>query len=164
MDTSLSSLKPWLLAQGSLTLQLKAFAGGQFRVLPLDQSLQQPMLNEAQLLRMKPSEYAWVREVYLYGDNDQPWVHARSVMPLKTLRGSGRRLRKLKNRSLGSVLFERGGVQLMPLAKQLKSRQVARVAEGWTRRTAYLWHGQYLLVQETFLPAFIEALQQPAVR
>ncbi|WP_410211431.1 chorismate--pyruvate lyase family protein [Aquirhabdus sp.] len=163
-DASVVSLRPWLLAQGSLTQQLKSFAGGEFHVLPLHQSLQQPMKNEARLLRMKPAQYAWVREVYLYGNDDEPWVHARSVIPLTTLRGSGRRLRKLKSRSLGSILFERGGVQLMPLVKQMKSRQVAKVSEGWTRRTAYHWHGKHLLVQETFLPAFIDALQLSATR
>lgn len=158
LNTALPCVRPWLLAQGSLTQQLRTLAGGQFRVVPLHESLQRPKADEIKQLRIKPSQHVWVREVLLYGDASEPWVHARSVMPLRTLRGSGRRLKLLKNRSLGSVLFERGGVQLVPKYQLRESRELAKLSEGWTRRTTYVWHNKFLLVQETFLPAFIEAL------
>ena len=151
-------VRSWLLAQGSLTQQLRHYAGGQFRVVPLRESLQHARPDEIKLLRIQRSQRVWVREVLLYGSDQAPWVHARSVMPLRTLKGSGRRLKLLKNRSLGSVLFERGGVQQVPLYQQRKSRELAQLSEGWTRRTAYVWHHQFLLVQETFLPAFIDSL------
>ncbi len=154
------SVRSWLLAQGSLTQQLREFSGGQFRVLPLRESLQPPKADEIKQLRIKPSQRVWVREVLLFGRDQEPWVHARSVMPLRTLRGSGRRLKLLKNRSLGSLLFERSGVQLVPQFQQRKSRELAKLSEGWTRRTTYVWHNKFLLVQETFLPAFIKALDQ----
>lgn len=160
LDSALPSVRPWLLAQGSLTLQLRTYAGGQFRVLPLHESLQHPKVDEFKQLGIKPTQRVWVREVLLYGNASEPWVHARSVMPLRTLRGSGRRLKLLKNRSLGSVLFERGGVQQVPKYQQRKSRELAKLTEGWTRRTTYVWHNKSLLVQETFLPAFLEALSQ----
>jgi len=160
LNSALPCIRPWLLAQGSLTQQLRSYADGQFRVLPLHESLQHPNADEIQQLRIKPSQRVWVREVLLYGRDQEPWVHARSVMPLQTLRGSGRRLKLLKNRSLGSVLFERGGVQRVPQYQQRKSRELAKLSEGWTRRTTYVWHHKFLLVQETFLPAFIKALSQ----
>jgi len=158
LNSALPAVRPWLLSQGSLTQQLRHHADGQFRVLPLHESLQHPKADEIKLLRIQRSQRVWVREVLLYGNDKEPWVHARSVMPLRTLRGSGRRLKLLKNRSLGSVLFERGGVQLVPKYQQRKSRELAKLTEGWTRRTTYVWHNKYVLVQETFLPAFIEAL------
>lgn len=160
LNTALPCVRPWLLAQGSLTQQLRTHAGGQFRVLPLHESLQHPRADEIKQLHIMPSQRVWVREVLLYGNDLEPWVHARSVMPLPTLRGSGRRLKLLKNRSLGSVLFERGGVQRVPRFQQRKSRELAKLSEGWTRRTTYVWHDKLLLVQETFLPAFIDALNQ----
>ncbi len=80
-------------------------------------------------------------------------------MPLATLRGNGRRLKTLKSRSLGSLLFERHGVQIMSPVQQRKARQIAKLDEGWTRRTNYVWHQKYLLVQETFLPAFVATLK-----
>ena len=153
------TIRPWLLAQGSLTQQLRVHAGGRFHVVPLQQSLQHPLPDEARLLHMRSRQYAWVREVLLYGHDDVPWVHARSVMPLATLKGHGRRLKKLKNRSLGSLLFERHGVQMMSQQLQRKARQIAKLDEGWTRRTTYIWHQKYLLVQETFLPAFVATLK-----
>ena len=160
LNSALPTVKPWLLAQGSLTQQLRTFAGGEFKVLPLHESFQHPRADEIKQLRIKPDQMVWVREVLLYGNAQAPWVHARSVMPLRTLRGSGRRLKLLKNRSLGSVLFERGGVQLIPKYQQRKSRELSKLTEGWTRRTTYVWHNKFLLVQETFLPAFIDALSQ----
>jgi chorismate--pyruvate lyase len=154
------SLNPWLLAQGSLTQQLRAYAGGQFRVERVHESLQYPNLNEIKQLHIQPTQCVWVREVLLFGNASEPWVHARSVIPLKTLRGSGRRLKLLKNRSLGSLLFERGGVQIIPQTEQRKARELAQLPEGWTRRTTYVWHKKYVLVQETFLPAFVASLSR----
>lgn len=160
LNSAPKNIRSWLLAQGSLTLQLRHYAGGQFRVVPLREALQHAKPDEVKQLRINQSQRVWVREVLLYGDEQEPWVHARSVMPLRTLRGSGRRLKLLKNRSLGSVLFERGGVQKIPLYQQRKSRELAQLSEGWTRRTTYVWHDKFLLVQETFLPAFINKLNQ----
>lgn len=159
LEISHREIKPWLLAHGSLTQQLRHHANGRFHVVPVQQSLQRPSPDEARLLHMRSTQYAWVREVLLYGSDDTPWVHARSIMPLATLRGHGRRLKKLKNRSLGSLLFERHGVQTMPQMKQRQARQIAKLNEGWTRRTTYIWHQKYLLVQETFLPVFVATLK-----
>jgi chorismate--pyruvate lyase len=157
-------LTSWLIAHGSLTQQLRHYADGKFHVVRLHESLQQPNIDEIKKLNIRSSQRVWVREVLLFGDQKEAWVHARSVMPLTTLRGSGRRLKLLKNRSLGSILFERGGVQMMPKFDQRKTRQVAQLAEGWTRRTTYVWHKKHVLVQETFLPAFVDSLSQRAVK
>ena len=93
LNSAVPSIRPWLLAQGSLTQQIRAYAEGQFRVLPVRESLQYPQRDEIKTLHIRPSQRVWVREVLLYGNGQQPWVHARSVMPLRTLRGSGRRLK-----------------------------------------------------------------------
>jgi len=34
------------------------------------------------------------------------------------------------------------------------------LADGWTRQSCYTWHGCKFIVQETFLPAFEQFLQQ----
>lgn len=144
---------PWLTAHGSLTQQLRQQAHGQFRVQPLREQLLRPTADEALLLKIPTGQWAWVREVYLFGSDDAPWVFARSVIPISSLRGQARRLRYLGRRSLGSLLFARH-----PPAC---TRQVACLAHGWARRSRYVWHGQPLLVQECFLPAFIAHLEQP---
>ncbi|XID75604.1 chorismate--pyruvate lyase family protein [Alkanindiges sp. WGS2144] len=140
------NLKPWLLASGSLTRQLTLLAHGQFHVDPLRQGFERLYLHENQLLNIPFEQQAWVREVYLYGCEQEPWVRARSIFPLKSLKGQGLRLRYLKNKSLGSLLFYRSQPQCV--------RQIAKLPEGWSRRSLYLWHNQPLIVQETFLSAF----------
>lgn len=143
-------LRQWLLAQGSLTKQLTAQAHGQFRVQPFYQAFARPSLDEARFLGVPAYQRAWIREVQLYGCDPTAWVRARSVIPISTLTGRGRRLRHLGSRSLGSLLFAR---QHPPC-----TRQVARLPLGWARRSRYVWHGQPLLVQECFLPSFEQHL------
>ena len=143
-------LRQWLLSSGSLTQQLTAFAHGQFHVQPFNQHYQTVFLHESQLLGIHPQARAWVREVYLYGDQPEPWVKARSILPVKTLNGKGRQLKYLGSRSLGSVLFGR----YAPTCQ----RQIARLPEGWARRSLYVWHAQPLIVQEVFLSAFCQTL------
>lgn len=145
-----ASLRDWLLSSGSLTQQLTQFAHGQFHVQPFKQQFQRVLLHESQLLGIPHTANAWVREVYLYGDQAQPWVKARSIIPVKTLNGKGRQLKYLGSRSLGSVLFGRHA----PLCQ----RQIARLPAGWARRSLYIWHQQPLIVQEVFLSDFCQAL------
>lgn len=143
-------LSGWLVAQGSLTKQLTAQAHGQFRVKPFYQAFARPTLEEARFLGVPAHQRAWIREVELYGADTLPWVRARSVIPISTVTGRGRRLRHLGSRSLGSLLFAR---QHPPC-----TRQVARLSLGWARRSRYIWHGQPLLVQECFLHSFEQHL------
>ena len=144
---------PWLVAQGSLTQQLRQQAAGQFRVQPLHARLIRPTSDEARLLKMPTGQWAWVREVYLFGSDQAPWVLARTIIPINSLQGHARRLRYLGSRSLGSLLFARHPPSCL--------REIAELPQGWARRSRYLWHAQPLLVQECFLPAFIAHLEQP---
>lgn len=146
------NLRHWLLSSGSLTQQLTQFAHGQFHVEPFKQQYQRIFLHESQLLGIHPTARAWVREVYLYGDQPKPWVKARSIIPVSTLNGKGRQLKYLGSRSLGSVLFGRYTPQC--------ERQIARLPEGWARRSLYVWHGQPLIVQEVFLTEFSQVLHE----
>lgn len=143
---------PWLTAQGSLTQQLRQHAAGQFRVQLLREQLIRPTADEALFLNIPLQQWAWVREVYLFGSDDEPWVFARSVMPISSLQGQARRLRYLGSRSLGSLLFARHPPKCL--------RQVAVLPQGWARRSRYVWQGQPLLVQECFLSAFMLHLEQ----
>lgn len=144
-------LKPWLLSQGSLTQQLTRFAHGEFHVQPFSEGFTAIERHESHFLHTPIGEFAWVREAYLYGNEDRPWVKARSIVPIQTLKGQGLRLRYLGNRSLGSLLFQRTTPECI--------RQIAKLPEGWARRSLYIWHNQPLIVQEVFLDNFCHALQ-----
>jgi chorismate--pyruvate lyase len=104
-------------------------------------------------MRLSPGRYALIREVALLGQG-QPWVRARSVLPVGSLVGPGRRLRKLGNRSLGHLLFRDSTLRRGPI-------EIARLAqpEGlvYARRSHLVFHGRPVLVAECFLPSLVKS-------
>lgn len=156
------ALLPWLLAEGSLTRLLVAAAAGEFRVQRIAQRWQRPTLSEARLLGLAADRRALVREVILWG-RGEPWVYGRSILPARTLTGDLRRLRGLRNSSLGALLFRHPGLRRAPF-------QLARVdgrtlpapahcdAALWGRRSRFELRQRALIVSEVFLPAFVARL------
>jgi len=153
--------RQWLFDRGSLTQRLKVASNGAFRVHICQQRVQRPQLSEQRLLNMPNRHLAMIREVLLYG-NDQPWVYARSVLPLSSLTGSQRHLRKLDNRPLGALLFanpgmRRGAIQIghiNPRNLALPDTLGAVDTSLWGRRSLFYIDAKPLLVSEIFLPAF----------
>ena len=151
----------WLLDRGSLTQRLVAASEGQFRVRILTQGIAKPRRTEAKALGIPHQHYAVVREVILYG-HDQPWVYARSVLPLSSLTGRLARLRKLDERPLGALLFadpsmRRGKLEVakMPPAKVALPRELGIFDTPlWGRRSVFYVADKPLLVSEIFLPTF----------
>lgn len=156
-----AALMPWLLHPGSLTAALKHLSDNRFRVEVLSQRWQQPDLEERRALGLRDRSRALVREVLLCGRN-QPWVYARSVLPLRSLQGKSRYLRSLDNRPLGELLFSepeirRGPIVLNCLRRNPHCRLPQLSAENeraWGRRSTFWLRDKPLLVSETFLRAF----------
>lgn len=156
-------LLDWLLDPSSLTRRLLQACRGQFRVEPISQQWQRPMLNEAQALGVLPHERCFIREVRLLCDN-QGLVFARTVIPIRSLTGPRRRLSRLGKKPLGAVLFAdpsmvRSGIEIAKLSpgQPLFTRATAGLpkqpAAIWGRRSAFFLNHQPLLVSEIFLPA-----------
>lgn len=105
---------------------------------------------------------ALVREVILYGDG-QPWVYARSIIPLSTLSGRLRKLCKLDNRPLGALLFSdpgmtRGPMQVACLTadNNVFPEKLKHISQPmWGRRSVFKLDAKPLLVSEIFLPGFM---------
>lgn len=152
------SVKAWLLDQGSLTQRLIAASNGHFRVECLHQGFVVPLLNEAQLLGLKPRQKAWIREVCLYC-YDEPWVYARSIVPVSSLLGRLRFLRQLKNTALGSLLFKDPFLQRSHFEVSIIGEASQKV---FARRSLFLFYQQPLLVAEFFLPScrLVEPIHQ----
>ncbi len=156
-------LLPWLYDRGSLTLRLKQASGGDFRVQVLSQGWQRPLLNERLALAMRHQEYALVRQVLLICKGE-PWVYARSVIPVRTMSGAGRQLAMLGNRPLGAFLFANNGVvrEPMEIACVRPDEMIyddALAGSGleqqkvWGRRSVFRFEQKPLLVNEFFLPS-----------
>lgn len=152
-----ASSKPWLLEKGSLTAKLIAESDGHFSVQRISQSWQVPHADERRALNLAPREKALIREVYLLC-HGEPWVYARSVMPLQSLNGELRFLKKLHNTSLGSLLFkdphlERGPFEIAKVKLPHPSIPVSCQSGILARRSVFKLYRQPLLVAEYFLPA-----------
>ncbi len=158
------ALRAWLLDTASLTLRLQQLCPGRFRVRLLSQSWGRPFENEARALGMKHGTLALIRQVQLLC-GEQPWVYARTIMPVSSLCGRLQRLAHLGTRPLGGMLFadpgmERGDVELARLGTGQAMHAAAtfhlvpRPTEIWGRRTVFRLADKPLLVSEIFLPEF----------
>lgn len=154
-----------LLDAGSLTSKLMALSHGHFRVEILRQVLTQPSLSEQLSLGMTRNQLALVREVILIG-NDQPWVFARSVMPLTSLTGRLRRLRRQGKRPLGAFLFRQPDMRRSEIAlaritghHNYMPRHLLGTEPLWGRRSIFFVDDKPLLVSEVFLDNLIQMLE-----
>lgn len=159
---SLSYLSPpptllaWLESDGSLTAMLEAKAGQPLRVVRQFEGYRLLTLVQKQQLGVQGAALnrpmlAWVRDAMLYGLDDEPWVAAQSLFPLASLQGRARRLQQLKSTPIGYVLFKRQ--RTLP-----NQRFIQHTDLGWQRQTRYDWYGRKLLISETFLASFEQAL------
>jgi chorismate--pyruvate lyase len=155
------AIRPWLRDSGSLTRRLQRACPDAFGVRVLRQRWTRPRLHEARVLAMRPGARALVREVHLLCDST-PWVFARTVMPVQTLKGRHRRLAYLGARPLGGLLFanralKRGEVEAAALGPNDPLYAFALPDGGraplWGRRSVFRLGKARLLVSEFFLPA-----------
>ena len=140
------ALQHWLYASGSLTQQLTELGQGQFHVEPIAEQFQRLNFADAKWLNMPFQHTAWVRESYLYGSEDQPWVKAKSIFPILSLQKQARIFQHIGKKPIGWYLFQR--------TQPKCERRVIFLDEGWTRQSCYTWHGCKFIVQETFLANF----------
>ena len=105
----------------------------------------------AKWMQMSHQHTSWVRESYLYGSEQSPWVKAKSIFPILSLQKKARIFQHIGTKPIGWFLFQR--------TNPLCQRRVVLLDEGWTRQSCYTWHGCKFIVQETFLPAFEHFIQ-----
>lgn len=158
----------WLLDKGSLTARLVARSQGYFHVEVLRQAIARPALSEWRCLGMDRSHLALIREVVLCGYG-RPWVFARSVLPLSSLTGPLRHLRKQDARPLGAFLFSQPHLRRSAIAVSRLSRHHAYLPAHWIgdsllwgRRSVFYLEHRPLLVSEVFLDAFVDTLASSA--
>jgi chorismate--pyruvate lyase len=154
------NLYPWLMDRGSLTRSIQRNCPGRFQVKVRDQTIKHPLPSERRLLGLRRGAITLIREVELQCA-DRPWVFARTLIPLATLHGIGKKLAYLGDRPLGAILFADPTVrrQHVEIARLLPHhalfRQVSCLNPSplalWGRRTLFLLADKPLLVNELFL-------------
>lgn len=162
-------LRPWLLDKGSLTAKLILLSQGEFRVKVLRQIHARASRSEALALGVATYQLCLVREVILLGRN-QPWVFARSVLPLTSLVGKLRHLRKQGSRPLGAFLFSQPKLTRSPISLGRIYRYhhyvpATLMSDGpvWGRRSIFYVQGKPLLVSEVFLPGFPSVVNENTI-
>ena len=153
-------LKNWLLNTGSLTERLQSQCRS-FHLTLLGQRQAEVTLEEFQHVCFPNqdlnSEEWQVREVILWGDN-QPWVFARSIIPLKLCESD---FVNLNTKPLGQLIFNDKRFKRMPFevtnmcsSKDFLTRlHIPSEMDLWGRRSAFSFEGLKMSVSEVFLPS-----------
>ena len=154
-----SQVADYLLDSASLTARLTAASKGDFRVQLLQQGMVKPRMEEARLLNLDRQQWAWVREVILYC-HGQPWVYARSVVPLSSLKGRLGFLRQLRHSALGTLLFKdpqlsRSDFEICSMETKdfIINGFIMDAGTVYGRRSVFHLYRKPILVAEHFLPA-----------
>jgi len=160
-------LLPWLHDHGSLTQRIQQRCK-RFEVRPVRSGLEQIAYDEAGLLRIKPQQLAYSREVFLVADG-VPVVFAHSTCAAQHLRRPWSALAGLGNRPLGAMLFSHPLVRRQPLHFKLLRHHHALFQQAlpndksslslWARRSIFELHQAPLLVTEVFLPNILNLPQ-----
>jgi len=156
-------LRSWLFEKGSLTRRLVADCGGRFSLRLVGSALGPPLPDERRALKLPVGRSALVRQVYLLCDG-RPLIFARSVFPLRSLRGKNRRLTRLGSRPLAGLLFGHRPAGRDPLEvaalspghplHALACQDLAPSPMGtlWARRSVFYPARKPVLVTEVFFP------------
>lgn len=155
----------WLVDNASLTLRLKQLHP-KFRVKPVRVRYANALNDEHNMLHLKQSQNALVREVTLMSNN-QALVFAHSVLPKRSLRGDWHGLSFLGSKPLGEALFANPKVKRTSFSfKKLprhhalyqKAIQYSDVSTPhlWARRSVFSLNCVSILVTEIFLPNILQ--------
>ena len=97
-------LKFWLLDMKSLSDRIRNIA--KLEIIPIETRVSNIFLNEKKVFGHRKSEHLYLREVLIYADK-LPIMYARTILPSKYLRGFWHKIKKLNNKPLADIVFER---------------------------------------------------------
>ena len=126
-------MRAWLEDPGSVTSRMRCVCSENFSLALVAQRKARPFRHEARILELPSRRLALIRQVLLCCA-DVPWIFARSVLPITTLKGRNRRMAHLGSKPLGEVLFTlpglvRSEVQIAPLSTDPAMGEVPGPAE-----------------------------------
>lgn len=150
----------------SMTKYMQQASKQSFQVKLLAQTFKNPRPSEAFLLSISKYRGVMVREVYLLCD-DQICMFARSLFPIDTLFGKGWQLQYLGEKPLGSLLFNDPKLGRSPFDfvklhfwdedyEKATTHLAIKPDFLWARRSVFYWHQKELMVEEVFLPHFLD--------
>jgi chorismate--pyruvate lyase len=145
----------WLRHTGSLTRLLRQQFGASMTLLLDGERWIGTSAGEAQLLQISPRLRCLERRIVL-ALPDRPLVMGRTVIPITSLRGPWRRLKRLGTRPLGDLLFSHPNVRRH--APQMTALNAGHplfpdlTRRAWARRSLFELDHLPILVYELFRP------------
>lgn len=144
-------IRDWLLYSGSMTRRLKKQCSD-FKIKVLSSKRYALSPSEAKKLRVPLRSWGWLREVYIYCDNE-PWIYGRTVIPYQSLEGQLRRVKLLKTTPLGNLLFtirdkKRSSFDIGTVCSPHSNSKLS-----YARRSVFTFGNDNVLLMEIFLPA-----------
>lgn len=144
-----------ILDEGSLTRKLIKSSNNKLSIEVVRTRFVKPTREEVSHIGLDARRISYVREVLLKCDN-HPCVYARIVIPASDLVGRLRRVKYLKNRSIGKLLFSFRDLELSQF-------QICRLLiddfDIVGRRRMMTIGGKKILVSEFFLPASFQYIR-----
>lgn len=139
----------WIDDHGSLTERLVRKSRGDFRVEVVEEGWRR--VFAASLVSVIGDDalgrVMWSRKVVLWGCGE-PWVSAHTLIPCRSLRTPLKQLKSLNAKPLGAFLFAHPELVRSGL-------DVARLRQGWGRRSLFHLYRKPILVAEYFLPSLL---------
>ncbi len=138
------NVKDWLLHRESFVSRLKEQGASNPFITVLFQGWQLPTSQEKDFLQLPDRKFIYAREVLIQSPRKK-WMIARTLFPQELLQGKWRIFMRLKNKTLGSILFKNKFIR--------SSLDIAEINEtSWGRRSIFLRKKQFLLLTEIFMP------------
>lgn len=170
MQTDKNHWQPLLDVNNPTELQIWLSHAGSFMQRLEDHGIKNPTIDviredwfipeawESELLQLKSSEQTFIREVCIYSDT-KIWLYGRTVVPQDMLRGK-QELSHLKNRPLGSVLFQDPEIKrdkfeftyIEPGKLWQGFSPVDQQQASWVRRSLFKLYDHSLLLTEILMP------------
>lgn len=171
--------RSWLTDSGSLSRRLESHRPGQFYVVVRHQGFGLASPLECRHLGLAYGSSVWIREVSLFLGNLKV-VDARTAIPVSTLDGPLKKLKRLGSGSLGHYLFqqpdilrtglwvgrsrrfrqagEQFDIDVPSLTPSFEARDRRKgpdsAADQWVRHSIFRLRGQSLMVTEAFVTEF----------
>jgi len=99
-----NKLKFWLLDVKSVSYRIRNIA--KLEIIPVETGASNFFPNEKKVFGNIKSGHLYLREVLIYADK-LPIMYARTVLPSKNLRGFWHKIKKLNNKPLADIVFEK---------------------------------------------------------
>lgn len=134
----------WLHELGSMTKRLEQHCQHVTVVPYVQRYVSKETLSDDEMQCLPASEYYWLREVIMYGDNI-PWLLGRTLIPQETLTGEDQKLIDIGTVPLGRYLFSHDNLTRDYI-------HIGHQNSRWVRRSRLRLSNKPLLLTELFLP------------